>query len=120
GRLDARASHRPGGGRPDGARHPPAAVGRAAREAARVAARLRAGAARRLSRALAGQPVAMVVGAASGQAYITYGWDEMLVVLDNLDSALAEAGTYDDPADSCGEGWCADEALGTALYCLLR
>jgi ADP-ribosylglycohydrolase len=53
-------------------------------------------------------------------AYAERGWDECLEALDRLASALRRR---DDGRDAClatGEGWVADEALATSLYCALR
>lgn len=58
-------------------------------------------------------------GAASPADFIAYGWDECLAVLDRLDAALAGP---DDGGDVCrrtGEGWIAEEALASALLCVL-
>lgn len=49
---------------------------------------------------------------------ITRGWDECAAVLDQVAAALRDPR----PGDPCliaGEGWVADEALATALYCYL-
>lgn len=59
-------------------------------------------------------------GDASPQCFIARGWDECLAALDRLVAALA---TPDDGGDAClatGDGWVAEEALATALFCALR
>lgn len=59
-------------------------------------------------------------GATDERDYIARGWDECAAVLDRLIAALAAP---DDGRDACvatGEGWIAEEALVTALYCFLR
>ena len=55
----------------------------------------------------------------SPEDFIARGWDECLGVLDRLDTALAVRDTESDPCDATGEGWIAEEALGTALLCFL-
>lgn len=47
------------------------------------------------------------------------GWDECLAVLERVDAALPEADPEADPCLLTGEGWIAEEALGTALLCFL-
>jgi ADP-ribosylglycohydrolase len=47
------------------------------------------------------------------------GWDECLDVLDRLDAALARPDRNADPCEATGAGWIAEEALATALYCVL-
>jgi ADP-ribosylglycohydrolase len=52
--------------------------------------------------------------------YAARGWDECLTALDRLVAALRRR---DDGRDAClatGEGWVAEEAMATALYCALR
>jgi ADP-ribosylglycohydrolase len=59
-------------------------------------------------------------GAADPAGYAATGWDECLVVLDRLVAALRRR---DDGRDAClatGDGWVAEEALATGLYCALR
>lgn len=52
-------------------------------------------------------------------AGIAVGWDECAAALDRVTAALA-AGDHDgDPCLRTGEGWIAEEALATALYCYL-
>jgi ADP-ribosylglycohydrolase len=58
--------------------------------------------------------------AASAEAYAAHGWDECLAVLDRLATALAEPDDGDDPCRITGAGWIAEEALATALLCVLR
>lgn len=54
----------------------------------------------------------------SPTAYIRRGWDECLGILDRVDYALTSP-PADDPCDATGEGWVAEEALGTGLVCFL-
>jgi ADP-ribosylglycohydrolase len=58
-------------------------------------------------------------GIAAPQEYIARGWEEMLVVLDRLDAALAHPDYEADPCLATGAGWAADEALATGLLCFL-
>ncbi|MFI9817220.1 ADP-ribosylglycohydrolase family protein [Saccharothrix variisporea] len=57
--------------------------------------------------------------ATTPEDFIARGWDECLRVLDNLDTALAHPDPAEDPCRATGEGWVAEEALGTALHCFL-
>ncbi|MER7889471.1 ADP-ribosylglycohydrolase family protein [Micromonospora sp. NPDC094482] len=59
-------------------------------------------------------------GATSPAEFIAAGWDECLVALDRLAEALARPDDGGDPCRLTGEGWVAEEALATALYCALR
>lgn len=52
-------------------------------------------------------------------AWIAVGWDECLAALDRLDAALASPDRDADPCLATGEGWIAEEALATALHCVL-
>jgi len=56
---------------------------------------------------------------ASPQDYIARGWDECLGNLDRLDAALTADDRQSDPCAATGQGWIAEEALGTALLCFL-
>jgi ADP-ribosylglycohydrolase len=61
-----------------------------------------------------------VAGDADPAGYAARGWDECLAALDRLVAALRRR---DDGRDAClatGEGWIAEEALATGLYCALR
>ena len=51
--------------------------------------------------------------------FIARGWDECLAVLENLDRALAAPNRDADPCLATGAGWIAEEALATALHCVL-
>ncbi|WP_433372880.1 ADP-ribosylglycohydrolase family protein [Actinoplanes sp. CA-142083] len=51
--------------------------------------------------------------------FIAHGWDECLAALDRVESALAAGDFAGDPCRATGEGWIAEEALATALYCYL-
>jgi ADP-ribosylglycohydrolase len=54
----------------------------------------------------------------SPQAFMRRGWEECLGILDRLDAALLNP-PADDPCDATGEGWIAEEALGSGLLCFL-
>lgn len=56
----------------------------------------------------------------SAERFIATGWDECLEALDRLDAALAQPDDGGDPCAHTGEGWVAEEALATALLCVLR
>lgn len=53
------------------------------------------------------------------ESFIARGWDDCLAALDRLDAALAAPDVEADPCLATGEGWIAEEALATALYCFL-
>ncbi|MFE7525996.1 ADP-ribosylglycohydrolase family protein [Kitasatospora sp. NPDC057542] len=55
----------------------------------------------------------------SPQAVLARGWDDCLKVLDQLEAALAAPDVEADPCLATGEGWVAEEALGTGLLCFL-
>ncbi|MER7456268.1 ADP-ribosylglycohydrolase family protein [Micromonospora sp. NPDC126480] len=61
-----------------------------------------------------------VAGAAGPVAFIAPGWDECAAILDRLRVALAAPDDGGDPCRLTGEGWVAEEALATALYCAVR
>jgi ADP-ribosylglycohydrolase len=52
-------------------------------------------------------------------SFTARGWDECLAVLDRLETALAAADPEIDPCLATGEGWIAEEAFATGLYCFL-
>lgn len=52
-------------------------------------------------------------------AFMARGWDDCLAVLDRLETALATADPEIDPCLATGEGWIAEEAFATGLYCFL-
>ncbi|GAA0938264.1 ADP-ribosylglycohydrolase family protein [Actinocorallia libanotica] len=52
-------------------------------------------------------------------SFIARGWDECLAVLDRLEAALASPDVEADPCLATGEGWIAEEAFATGLYCFL-
>ncbi|MDX3658966.1 ADP-ribosylglycohydrolase family protein [Streptomyces sp. ID05-26A] len=59
-------------------------------------------------------------GATTPADFIARGWDECVAALELLVAALARP---DDGLDAClatGEGWIAEEALATGLYCAVR
>lgn len=51
--------------------------------------------------------------------FIARGWDECLAALARLEVALATGDPDGDPCAITGGGWIAEEALATALYCVL-
>ncbi|MCM2393183.1 ADP-ribosylglycohydrolase family protein [Streptomyces albipurpureus] len=53
------------------------------------------------------------------EAFIARGWDECLVALDRVATALRDPSPETDPCLSTGDGWVAEEALATALQCFL-
>lgn len=55
----------------------------------------------------------------TAQDYIAHGWNECLGILDRLDAALVTMDRYSDPCLATGQGWIAEEAFGTALFCFL-
>ncbi|GIJ29286.1 hypothetical protein Vqi01_44480 [Micromonospora qiuiae] len=59
-------------------------------------------------------------GAATPEEFIATGWDECRAALRRLAVALAAPDDGGDPGRRTGEGWIAEEALATALYCALR
>lgn len=56
---------------------------------------------------------------ASPEAFAARGWDECLGALAGLERALAQADPEADPCLATGEGWVAEEAMATGLYCFL-
>ncbi|MFC0508413.1 ADP-ribosylglycohydrolase family protein [Micromonospora costi] len=52
--------------------------------------------------------------------FMAQGWDECLDALGRLADALARPDDGGDPCRLTGEGWVAEEALVTALYCAVR
>ncbi|WP_433894564.1 ADP-ribosylglycohydrolase family protein [Streptomyces sp. CA-111067] len=52
-------------------------------------------------------------------SFAARGWDECLAVLDRLEGALAAPDPEADPCLATGQGWIAEEALATGLYCFL-
>ncbi|XVV12898.1 ADP-ribosylglycohydrolase family protein [Actinoplanes sp. CA-131856] len=58
-------------------------------------------------------------GVVSPEDFIARGWDETATALDRVAVALAAGDFAGDPCLATGEGWIAEEALGTALYCYL-
>ncbi|GAA2381354.1 ADP-ribosylglycohydrolase family protein [Dactylosporangium salmoneum] len=55
----------------------------------------------------------------SPSQFIATGWDECLSVLTGLEDQVRYVGPDADPCVAGGAGWVAEEALATALYCLL-
>jgi len=53
------------------------------------------------------------------EQFIERGWDECLAILDRLDKALKVPDFEADPCLAMGEGWIAEEAFGTGLFCFL-
>ncbi|GAA0474062.1 hypothetical protein Ade02nite_74530 [Paractinoplanes deccanensis] len=58
-------------------------------------------------------------GAGSAEEFIAVGWAETAAALDRVATALAAGDFEGDPCLATGEGWIAEEALATALYCYL-
>jgi ADP-ribosylglycohydrolase len=58
-------------------------------------------------------------GVADPAAFIATGWDECLAAFAGLEEALRRIGPDADPCSAMGAGWVAEEALATAVYCLL-
>ncbi|TCB95604.1 ADP-ribosylglycohydrolase family protein [Micromonospora zingiberis] len=58
--------------------------------------------------------------ATTPEAYVAVGWDECGRALRRLDAALSAPDDGGDPGRLTGEGWAAEEALATALYCAVR
>ncbi|MFI7387463.1 ADP-ribosylglycohydrolase family protein [Streptomyces sp. NPDC049813] len=63
--------------------------------------------------------LAVSAGAPDPRAFIALGWDECLRALDTAAAALRTKDVSRDPCEAVGAGWVAEEALATALYCLL-
>ncbi|MGC4819020.1 ADP-ribosylglycohydrolase family protein [Micromonospora sp. DT63] len=59
-------------------------------------------------------------GVDTPEEFIARGWDECLAALRRLTVALAEPDDGGDPCRATGEGWVAEEALATALFCAVR
>jgi ADP-ribosylglycohydrolase len=55
----------------------------------------------------------------SAREFTERGWDECLAVLDRLTEALRTPDPEADPCAATGDGWIAEESLGTALLCFL-
>ncbi|MFE5325659.1 ADP-ribosylglycohydrolase family protein [Embleya sp. NPDC056575] len=53
------------------------------------------------------------------EGFVARGWDECLAVLDRLDQAVAEGDRRADPCRITGAGWIAEEALATAVLCVV-
>ncbi|MFI5907367.1 ADP-ribosylglycohydrolase family protein [Dactylosporangium sp. NPDC051541] len=53
------------------------------------------------------------------ETFIARGWDECLAALTGLEDQVRHLGPDADPCAAGGAGWIAEEALATALYCLL-
>ena len=58
-------------------------------------------------------------GVGSPAEFIARGWDETASALDRVAVALTAGDRTGDPCLATGEGWIAEEALATALYCYL-
>ncbi|GLY51435.1 ADP-ribosylglycohydrolase family protein [Lentzea sp. NBRC 102530] len=59
-------------------------------------------------------------GATTPADFIARGWDECTAVLDRLVAALARPDDGLDASLATGEGWIAEEALASGLYCAVR
>ena len=51
--------------------------------------------------------------------FINHGWNEVKIILNKIKDALKLNDKTTDPCQLIGEGWIAEEAFGTALYCFL-
>ena len=58
-------------------------------------------------------------GETEPETFIARGWDECRAAFDGLEDALRQIGPDADPCSAMGAGWVAEEALATAVYCLL-
>ncbi|ROP30998.1 ADP-ribosylglycohydrolase [Couchioplanes caeruleus] len=58
-------------------------------------------------------------GVDSPAQFIAEGWDETDAALARVEAALRRGTLEGDPCLATGEGWVAEEALATALYCYL-
>ena len=58
-------------------------------------------------------------GIISKEDFINRGWEDCLLVLQRVKSGLLNQDKIEDPCDTTGEGWIAEEAFGTALLCFL-
>ncbi|WP_433216663.1 ADP-ribosylglycohydrolase family protein [Dactylosporangium sp. CS-047395] len=56
---------------------------------------------------------------ASPEAFIARGWEECKAALTGLEDQVRYLGPDADPCAAGGAGWIAEEALATAVYCLL-
>jgi hypothetical protein len=56
---------------------------------------------------------------ASPAEFMARGWDECAAAVERLGEAMAAPDRDGDPCLATGEGWIAEEALATALYCFL-
>lgn len=54
-----------------------------------------------------------------GSDFIEYGWQQCLKRLNRLEIALEKKDYHTDPCILVGQGWIAEEAFSTALYCFL-
>lgn len=59
-------------------------------------------------------------GVTDPTGFIARGWDECLAALTRLTDALTAPDDGGDPCRLTGEGWVAEEALATALFCAVR
>lgn len=60
------------------------------------------------------------LGRTTPRRWISRGWDELLSTLGHVQQALTDWNGRTDPCTLTGEGWVADEALGTALLLAIR
>ncbi len=58
-------------------------------------------------------------GASSPADFVDIGWAETRESLERIMVALVEDDGFSDPCIPCGDGWIAEEALSTGLYCFL-
>lgn len=55
----------------------------------------------------------------SASQFIASGWSQCAAALDRVDEALSSEKVPVNVCEACGEGWVAEEALATALLCVL-
>ncbi|WP_432836368.1 ADP-ribosylglycohydrolase family protein [Dactylosporangium sp. CA-092794] len=58
-------------------------------------------------------------GIETPEDFIAQGWDECKQALTGLEDAARHVGPDADPCTAAGAGWVAEEALATAVFCLL-
>ncbi len=59
------------------------------------------------------------VGVTTPEEFMERGWDECSRAIERVAEARTRYTSELDPCDLTGEGWCAEEALATALLCFL-
>ncbi len=59
------------------------------------------------------------ISAPDGESFIAKGWDDINLSLKKVARAMQQPNHNTDPCVTTGEGWIAEEAFATALYCFL-